>query len=491
MSLPVITPSMFFQHAACPHWLWYDLYGDQSRKERPPELMQKLLEMGVMHEEEYVRGLDLQPVLTKDPRAAAAQTRELMQRGAPLIYQGTLEAQVGNAVWRGRPDLLEKRPGQSAFGNWMYVPIDIKSSHSVHDVQKLQLAFYALLLERVQDRLPAESGIINVDHERVPLPLTAGLFAKTKKKAAEIARILGGEKPPLRLGSKCKHTPWYKECIRSAEEANDICLVYDLDPRAAEALRAQGIRTVTDAAAMDVARLPKIPHAPVHELERIKLQAQALVNKRLHWLKPPEMPEAPLELYFDIEGDPLLAVEYLFGFWIVGDPTRQYAKIGKVRDNGEEGYFVYFLAEKPEDEPRMWNDFLRWTDLLPKTGFAVYHFADYERSRTKNLAERYGDSPGFRRFFKRYADLSKVVQDSVIFPLYFYSIKNIAKSPFLSYKWRHENSGGAQSVFWYEDWLEKGDRAILEKIVDYNEDDVVATRALHVWLRKEGRRVVS
>ncbi len=491
MSTPTITPSMFFKYAACPHWLWYDLYGDPARKGETPALMEKLLQMGVMHEEDYIRGLDLQPVLTADQKAAAAQTLALMQSGAPLIYQGALEATVNGSVWRGRPDLLEKRPGRSAFGDWTYVPVDIKSSHSVHDTQALQLAFYALLLERVQDDLPKEAFIINVDHERVPLELKASLFSKTKKKAGEIARILRGEKPPLRLGSKCKHSPWYKECIRSAEEANDICLVYDLDPRAADGLRAEGIRTVADAAAMRVESLPKIPHAPAHELSRIKLQAQALLDGDLHWLKAPEMPSAPLEMYFDIEGDPLLAVEYLFGFWIVGDRERRYAKIGQVRDKGEDGYFLYFLAETPEDEGKMWADFVRWTDLLPETGFAVYHFADYERSRTKNLAERYGDSPGFRRFFKRYADLSKTVQDSVIFPLYFYSIKDIAKSKFLAYKWRHQKAGGAQSIFWYEKWLETKDPSVLSDIVDYNEDDVVATRALHVWLREQGGRVVS
>lgn len=35
-------------------------------------------------------------------------------------------------------------------------------------------------------------------------------------------------------------------------------------------------------------------------------------------------------------------------------------------------------------------------------------------------------------------DKEKMVQKSVIFPLYFYSIKDIAKSEFLKFKWRHE-----------------------------------------------------
>ena len=46
------------------------------------------------------------------------------------------------------------------------------------------------------------------------------------------------------------------------------------------------------------------------------------------------MPEASkgtkLNLYFDIEGDSGIGVEYLFGFWVVGDPEGKYTKVGNV-----------------------------------------------------------------------------------------------------------------------------------------------------------------
>jgi predicted RecB family nuclease len=73
-----------------------------------------------------------------------------------------------------------------------------------------------------------------------------------------------------------------------------------------------------------------------------------------------------------------------------------------------------------------------------------------------------------------------VIQEAVIFPVYFYSIKDLAKH--LKYKWRHEKAGGAQSIFWYEKWLETEDRKVLRDIVNYNEDDVRATEFLHNWL---------
>lgn len=476
MSRPVVTPSLFYQHATCPHWIWHDRFSDPKRKGEVPALAQKLLDQGVVHEAEYVKGLALSPVVASDVQSAVETTRELMRQGAELIYQGAIETEVDGVVWRGRPDLLEKRKGRSHLGGHFYVPVDIKSSHSIHKEQQLQLTFYALILERVQGVRPKEAAIINVDHERIPFRPTAVHATKTREKTGEIVEIMRGTKPPLRLASKCKRSPWFKECVRDAEATNDIALIYDLDSRSHPALRAAGIRTVDDAAAMDVDALPKIPFCTLAKLALAKLQAQSLKTKELRWLARPNIPDAPLRIYFDIEGDPLLDVQYLFGFWI--DPSTSSGQ-------GGEPYYVRFLAERPEDERRMWEEFLAWTATLPED-YVVYHYADYERAHTLRMASEYGSSPAFERFASRYVDFLKIVKGSVVFPLYFYSIKDIAKSSFLKYKWRHEKAGGAQSIFWYEEWLESGDRKILQDIVDYNEDDVVATAHLHRWLLENG-----
>src|SRR5690606_5854863 len=127
--------------------------------------------------------------------------------------------------------------------------------------------------------------------------------------------------------------------------------------KTAEALRAAGVRTVHDAARMDPAAFAGVAHASAASLERIRLQAQALVDEKLRWLAKPELPSAPIAVYFDIEGDPLLGVEYLFGFRIEGDPEGRFAAGDLVRRDGD-AYYVAFLAERPEDEERMWRAFV-------------------------------------------------------------------------------------------------------------------------------------
>ena len=77
-------------------------------------------------------------------------------------------------------------------------------------------------------------------------------------------------------------------------------------------------------------------------------------------------------------------------------------------------------------------------------------------------------------------DILRITSRSVAFPVYFYSLKDIAR--FLGFRWRHPESSGANSIVWYQDWLKGKDRAILKRIVDYNEDDVRATKVLKDWL---------
>jgi predicted RecB family nuclease len=166
-----------------------------------------------------------------------------------------------------------------------------------------------------------------------------------------------------------------------------------------------------------------------------------------------------------------------------------YAKVGHAVRPEEDGgkYFLYFLAEDPEKEGSMWNEFLDWLRILPPE-YKVYHYPSYAKTAVKKLSEKHQSSEELQRFQERLFDLRKCVDKCVVFPLYFYSIKDIAKSSFVNFKWRHAKAGGGQSIFWYEKWLEAQDRQILQDIIDYNEDDVLATEYLHLWINSAAKK---
>jgi len=483
------TPSLFFQHSTCPHWIWHDCFADPSLKGEVPELAQKLLEQGVLHEEQYIQNLDFAEVEEVEPDKAFEHTLELMKQGANLIYQGEIQIERGGVTYRGRPDLLEKKQGSSDLGDYYYVPVEIKSSKEPHKEHKMQLCLYSMILKQLQGVFPMHTAVINRDQDRIEVEIDDKLIEDTESKIDEILEVMKGKKPELALKRSCRDTPWGDLCQQEAEAADDICLIYhySLNSTYHHRLRRLGIRTVTDLAQANLNWLRDETGIDEEKLQKGQLQAQSLKDGELKWIQPPEIPEAPLRIFFDIEGDPLLNVEYLFGFWIAGDPEYRYAQ-GQhvVKYEDEDRYFLSFLAEQPEDERQMWQNFLAWLEGLPDAGYQVYHYHHYEKSRTAGLAEDYGSSSAFKNFASRYVDLSPIILKSVIFPLYFYSIKDLAKSKFINYQWRHHKAGGAQSIFWYEKWLETGDRKVLQDIIDYNEDDVRATERLYEWLREEG-----
>lgn len=485
----IITPSHFFKLDKSPLWIWHDTFGDITKKDPLSEFTLKIMEDGNLHEKEYISTLQVAEVKEVDPTKGIEETLRLMKVGEPLIYQGWLEKRVDNVIYRGRPDLLEKRPGVSKFGDWIYVPIDVKSSSEVKTLHKQQLAFYCMMLDSIQGYFPDITSIINRNFEKLEVILDEKILLKTQEDIDEILAIFRGKRHPVHISSSTKETPWYKECLREAEELRDVSLIYKLRKDTAEALREHGIDTIEKLAAQDIDDLPKIPGASVDTLNKAKIQARSLVEKRPIFIGPPEqIQETDLKLYFDIEGDPWLGAEYLFGFWVVGDAEGKYARVGHVvwsqEDKGK--YFLYFLAETPAQEAVMWNSLLDWLRYLPSE-YKVYHYAHYEKTALKKLAEKYKDSDELHRFQDHLIDLKKTVDKSVVFPLYFYSIKDIAKSSFVNFKWRHAKAGGGQSIFWYEQWLETKNRQTLQDIIDYNEDDVRATEHLHLWINESAK----
>ncbi len=465
-----LTATDFYQFLQCPHWPYYERFATKEERALKRVLsggeLQRM-ENGVAHELRVIasvmQGAEvIELPMELDAEKAWEQTRELMAQGVPLIYQGTLT----HGEWTGRPDLLEKHEGESVFGNWHYVPVDVKSSHALEKYQKLQLTFYSLLLERLQGRFPMEPAILNCDGDRIGFVAT-DMMEEFHRIAIDIERVRQGEKPDPVLRKSCFDVgPWGVVCRHYAESLNDIALLYNVDMGRLKSMRALGLRTVDDIAEMN-------PHTfdgaakglRLHGLEVMKRQAQSLKEKLVIIREPIHFPEPALEIHFDIESDPPNDVDYLYGFLL--------------REHGVDQYRS-FVAQSLEQEGEMWQAFLDWLATLPQE-YVVYHYSPYEVSRLSILERRYGSSPHLERFRAQMIDLKELVSDSCTFPLYFYGLKYIAK--FLGFSWRGDVQGGGQSVDVFEEYLATKNQALLDSIIVYNEDDVRATAFLKDWLR--------
>ncbi len=461
---------LFFQ---CPHWPYWERFGDIGLRRETNEAEDQRRNEGVAHEHEIVSSLfpGLESLETLKQEDAAAKTLELMKQGVPAIYQGVLI----DGDWTGRPDLLERQPGQSKFGDWYYKPVDVKSAHELKKEHMCQLYFYCLLLERAQGHFPAHPEIINGSGERIAFD--APQFAvEFQSILDQLDRIRAGECPDPVYRKSCEDvSPWGKACRKLAEERDDIALLYNVDIRKLRSLRSLGIHTVSDAAGMSPLALEgQAMGLTLRSLESIQRQARSLLEKAVIIREPFVLPTRGTEIHFDIESYPPSDRDYLFGFWLPQDKK-----------------YISFVAEDPNTgEEKLWRDFVAWCATLPEE-FTVYHYADFELTRINLLAKRYHteEDPHLVRFRAAMVDVKDLVRDHVVFPLHFYSLKAIAK--FLDFKWEGDVQGGGQSVFAYERWIETKDRSILDGIIQYNREDVQATAHVLRWMSEYARSEAS
>ncbi len=463
-----LTAEHFYKFFQCPHWIWYDVYADAQKKKQIPPIIDMIYKgkTGDASEKlrEHKKFEEIKPELYRDIEEAFLATLELMKQGKN-VYHGALM----HENWAGIPDLLEARPGKSDLGDWHYVVYDVQASLDLRDEYKFQLIFYSLILERLQGVRPKEAFVIDAQGNERSFLIDdfVDQFHLTRE---QIEKILEGEKPAPFLKSGCKRTPWYSICRSEAEDCSDVSLIFKLSQADQRRLYGIGIKTVEDMARADVNDLQsKLEDWPFDKIIRFNNQARVLISQQPLILRKPILPEVEHEIYFDIESDPTRDIYYLLGVLICDKKT------GSVD-------YKAFLAKDKNEEGSNWKDFLNFLGGL--NNFVIYYYGFYEKEIFDRLSLRYGVSTALADKFKENTiDLHTTLVDTAVLPLYFYSLKDVAG--YFGYKWDDPEAGGAESVVWYNNWLDKNDNSVMKKILKYNEDDVRATLLIKEWLENQ------
>lgn len=473
---PHLTADHFYKFFQCPHWIWYDIYADAKHKKQVPPILDLLYKGKLMNPDSSLSKFkefeQIKPELFRDLDESFTATLELMKQGKN-IYHGVLM----HENWVGMPDFLEARPGKSDLGDHYYVVYDIQSSLDLGDQYKFQLIFYSLILERLQGVRPKEAYVID-PHGNTRSFFVDDFIDQFNFTRESIEKILEGEKPAPFLKSGCKRTPWYSLCLDGAKGCDDVSLIFKISQSDQRRLYEIGIDTVSKMADADLNDLQsKLEDWPFDKIVRINNQAKVLVSGEPMILRKSNFPEVRHEIYFDIESDPTKDIDYLFGVLL--------------KDNEKDAVeYKPFIANTKEEEKDAWQKFL---DLLATLDdFVIYHYAFYEKQVFDKMALRYGAPSSLAaKFRENTIDLYASVTDSVVLPLYFYSLKDVAKH--FGYHWDDPEAGGAESVIWYNEWLEKRDdpdkkeeaKKVLDRLLRYNEDDVRATMAVKEWLERQ------
>ncbi len=498
-----ITASTLYNFIQCPHKVWRDRHGPQDEKlDEANPFVELLWEKGVQHEKETLQGLgDLLDLSEGAIEERFQKTKEAMQSKVPLIYQGVL--MYGNLL--GIPDLIRRLPDGS------YIPMDIKSGMGMEGVDEdegeegkpkahyaVQLCLYVEVLIRLGFAREKKGIIIDIGREEVEYDLEKPRGARTentwwdyyeeiKEQVWALLQNTIQNKPAA--SSTCKMCNWYKSCKQWCAAQDDLTCLPGLGRSGRDTISADlGISTVNEMLTLDIAEAMERKKKDKKFLFRIgEKTLTSFVEKAniMKIAKKPvlyecvDFPTVSFELFFDIEDDPTQEFVYMHGVY--------------ERSPSGERYVPFVASEvSPEAEELAWKKFWDYVHSLQQDDFSVYYYSHHEKTTYKKLQKKYPRviaEAEVEAFFEQpnVVDLYKIVKSKTDWPLWSYSLKEIAQ--YLGFTWRDETPSGALSIQWYNDYLKTKDEKILERILLYNEDDCKATMVLKDALVELGNEV--
>jgi predicted RecB family nuclease len=483
-----ITAAHLYDHIACPHRVWLDQYADPQERDAISPFVQLLWERGTAYEASVIAGLPDGTYLSlkeMSPDQREAATLQAMHDRVEIIYGG----RISSTDLLGEPDLLLRQTNG-------YLAADIKSGRGeegdpdeedgkLKPHYAVQVALYSDILNRLGFGVGRQAEVWDVTGRRVIYDLDRPRHTKTSEtwwdlyiETAEKVRSVLDSSATTKgaLASACKLCHWYTRCRSELTAAGDLTLIPYLGRALRDGMEGH-LACLSDFAAADPetfidGKKTVIPKLGVDRLRLFHERAVLLTDPSAtpYLRNDVDLPRAELEIFFDIEADPMNDIVYLHGF---------------VERRGRTGVgeaFTYFFADgnAEEAERQSFAEAIAW--LMERPDASVYYYSKYERTMYRKLCEKHVGvctAAEIEQLFQppRAVDLYyDVVFRATEWPTNDHSIKTLAK--YLGFAWRDSDPSGAASIEWYQRWIESRDPAIRQRILDYNEDDCRATAVL-------------
>jgi predicted RecB family nuclease len=483
-------------------------------------------------------GLDVVEIPRSADADAARATRDALQGGVEVIYQGVLHTNSGDggAPLLGRPDFLvradrlahaDARPDGVPRGELRgHEVLDAKLARTAKARAVLQSAFYSKLLAEVQDEEPGWMHLALGGGEISSFRVSD--FAAYERRIRQLlesslAAGADGNTPATPYPEPVEHCAicrWSANCDARRRADDDLSLIAGMPTSQRLALKAVGVSTRRGFAALETP--PKLSRGNPASLERAQLQARLQVASedsghiRFELLEPERDHDGALipnrgllalpepctgDLFFDIEGARYYSedgrefgLQYLFGIVdnaeLAAEGTPRYTQIWAFDRSGEKRAFeelIDFISARRRRNPRL----------------HVYHYNHYEPTSIERLTalhetreEAVGRLMG--RFATREDELDELFRLGVFVDLYRvlrqglragvegYSIKRL--EPLTGYRRVVDLHDATTQLLSFEASLDEGSAANLDKeqhvVAAYNEDDCRSTLTLRDWLEE-------
>lgn len=460
-----------------PFMIWCSTFGPEDKKDPLGEYEKLLFEEGDKHEKKCIKEMypDSEEISYENTEDGFKIALEAMFNGVksitnvPLFY-------LPEGIY-GVADVIERVDGgESVFGNYYYMPKEIKLAINIKEKHELQTAFYCYILGKIQKHIPEKFQVINGDNEASDFKFT-DYSERIRIAMQTISDIRSGKLVPTPTYNNCDW-PWESYNNKEAERNRDVSLVCDIGFKMKMQLEKIGVNNIEELLDTPEEDLLSLHGIGDKRLLTFKRSAEALATGK-HIVFNKEcinLPHTGTELFLDLEGTTkkmtgeddndvdIEPIDYLIGVL--------------KRHNGTEEY-KSFVAHSLDGEETMWKEFLEW--IAGQEDYVIYHWHHYERKHFEKMCRLYGCPEDlWAKISGSLIDLLPVAKKSVMFPTYGYSLKKVA--PYCGFSWRQDDVTATESIAMYVAYTKTNDEKLLDKILKYNEDDVIATRVVKDWL---------
>jgi predicted RecB family nuclease len=287
-----------------------------------------------------------------------AVVTRLRERLSPLGPSGVFfdPAEAISAQWRCSVDIrarsqqletllhaVERRPSRTGRAAQL-VPLRSVRAHRPSTVDRLLLAFDALVLTETLGYQVGVGRIIHGDDQTSLRINTAGLAPRARtiiKGIDTLLRTKGG--PGLVLNRHCAECEFQARCRQKAIEIDELSLFSGMRPEERARHRRNGIFTVHQLSyTFRPRRAPK--RATTLGPRSFALQALALREQTIYVQGSPQLPDAEVAVYLDIEGLSTSGPYYLLGVLLVSHDREEFQSFWADRRSDETTAFTRLLA---------------------------------------------------------------------------------------------------------------------------------------------------
>ncbi len=363
----------------------------------------------------------------------------------------------------GAPDGVKTERG-------LLVPIEIKSHRDVRLTDRLELAFYWLLLapyrtrraKQPQGMLILRSPDGGVDHVSVDLKDTD--FVRLRGLLRDVRRARrDGVKPSICDCEVCATRPEIVECVRREK---GVTLVWGIAARRAQLLSQIGIRSLDDILACD-------PQLVITHLRKHRhVVSEPMVRRWKHHARS-HLNGAPVVFGAErLDHHSFIAVDLEY---VSADPGTIYLIGAVVVDDGDERPYQWW-GDEPLEIAANLRRFRRLLKEHPGVPVLTWAGEDAEIPEFSKAAAMHG-IPGLTRELRaRHFDMFTYTERNVRLPIPYLDLKSVGR--YFGVRRGVEVSGGMMADYLYRKYTMSADQSEKKRLqsvlLEYNRDDLGA-----------------